>query len=122
MTSINVIKENTDVIDLRLYNDGGEYKLQSNEYLVFTVRKDVNDDDYLIRRKINPSDYDDEKGCYPIQIQSTDTQNVEIGNHQDKVYYKYDITLYNTVDTIFRKTLYRGDFAISWSASKGSDT
>lgn len=31
MTSINVIKENTDVIDLRLYNDGGEYKLQSNE-------------------------------------------------------------------------------------------
>ena len=121
MNNITVIKENTDTIQLKLYNNGSQYQLDSNDYIIFTVRKDVNDEEYLIRRRINPSDYDEDNRYYPIPILSTDTQNVEIGNHQDYAYYKYDVTLYNTVDTIFQKTLYRGDFLVGWRASKGSD-
>lgn len=122
MNNIEVIKENTDEVKLTLYNANGPYQLTSTDYVVFTVRKDINDDNYLFRRRINPSDYSEEKGYYPIPILSTDTQDVEIGNHQEYAYYKYDVTLYNTVDTIFQKTLYRGDFLIGWRASKGSDT
>ena len=121
MNTLEVIAENSETIPMNLYSNGKELKIGQTDILVFTVRKRIEDKEYLIRRKITSNDYNDELGFYPINILPSDTQNVELNNYDDKKNYKYDITLYNTELTDIQRTLIRGDFIVSWRASRGDD-
>ena len=121
MNTLEVIAENSETIPMNLYSNGKELKIGQTDILIFTVRKRIEDKEYLIRRKITSNDYNDELGFYPINILPSDTQNVELNNYDDKKNYKYDITLYNTELTDIQRTLIRGDFIVSWRASRGDD-
>lgn len=121
MNTLKVIVENSCTIPMNLYSNGEELKIGETDYLVFTVRKRIEDKEYLIRRKITSDDYNDELGFYPINILPSDTQNLELNNYDDKKNYKYDVTLYNTESTDVQRTLIRGDFIVSWRASRGDD-
>ena len=121
MNNLRIIKENSDKIQLTLYNDDELYRLGDNEYIVFTVRKNINDKNYLIRKKVTSDDFDRDNQYYPIPILPSDTENIEIPTIKDDVYCIYDITLYDEENPDFEKTLYRGNFVVSWRASKGSD-
>ena len=121
MNTLKVIVENSCTIPMNLYSNGEELKIGDTDILVFTVRKRIEDEDYLIRKEIKSSDYNNELGFYPINILPSDTESVILNNYDDKKFYVYDVTLYNTQYADIQKTLIRGDFIVSWRASRGDD-
>ena len=125
MNSIKLTWQNSETIPLKLWFNGEQLKLGNDDYLVFTVREKVanlNDDEYLIRKVIEATAYNEELGFYPVDILPTDTEEVELNNYDDKKYYRYDITLYNHSSKSIERTLIKGDCIIGWRASKEDDT
>lgn len=116
---IRITKQNTLTIPVKLYGNGSNIKLGENDYLVFTVRENIDDEGYFIRKKITSADYNEQTKSYFINILPSDTENVELNNYDDKKYYYYDITFYSGTS---QRTLNKGKFIVEWRASKGSES
>lgn len=121
MNGIKLTKENSQTIRVMLFSKGEELKLGSTDYLIFTVRKNIDDEEYLIRKKIVSTDYNEELKFYPINILPTDTKDIKLDNYNDEKFYRYDITLYNSEAETVQRTLIKGTCIISWRASRGDD-
>lgn len=125
MNSIQLTWQNSETVPIRLWSNGEQLKLGEDDYLVFTVREKVaklNDDEYLIRKVIEATDYNEELEFYPVNILPEDTEEVELNNYDDKKRYRYDVTLYNHSSANIERTLIKGDCIIGWRASKEDDT
>ena len=125
MNSIQLTWQNSETVPIRLWSNGEQLKLGEDDYLVFTVREKVaklNDDEYLIRKVIEATDYNEELEFYPVNILPEDTEEIELNNYDNKKRYLYDVTLYNHSSANIERTLIKGDCIIGWRASKEDDT
>ena len=121
MNKLFIIKRNSASFPIKLNYKGSEVKLGSDDYLVFTVRKTIEDKDYLIRKEISSDDYNESLEAYLLNISPEDTDTIELTNYDDEKTFKYDITFYNKTATTIESTLIRGDFVVGWRASKKGD-
>lgn len=121
MNNMYIIKRNSASFPIKLNYKGSEVKLGSDDYLIFTVRKTIEDEKYLIRKKIYSADYNESLEAYLLNIVPEDTDQIELTNYDDEKILKYDITFYNTNSSSIERTLIRGDFIVSWRASKKGD-
>ena len=122
MNSIEVIKRNSANIPLYLYSNGQPIQLGGGDFLVFTVRKKIEDEEYLFRKVITNENYMAEQGCYTVDILPEDTESVELNNYDDRKFLRYDVTFYNSKNSNVEITVRRGDFIVSWRASKEGDS
>ena len=121
MNNMYIIKRNSASFPIKLNYKGSEIKLGNDDYLIFTVRKTIEDEKYLIRKKIYSDDYNESLEAYLLNIVPEDTDQIELTNYDDEKILKYDITFYNTNSPSIERTLIRGDFIVSWRASKKGD-
>lgn len=79
--SIRLTRGDTARFQVSVQNDltGDEYAIQEGDILVLTVKKTVNDEDYLIRKKIT--------GGTNFHISPSDTSEMSFGS------YVYDVEL-----------------------------
>lgn len=121
MNEMKVTVRNSDQFPINLTYKGEATKLGDSDFFVFTVREKIGDDKYLIRREIDNNNYNEELGCYLLDIFPSDTVSVKLEDYKDEKIFKYDITLYNRESEDFEKTLRKGDFIVSWRASEEGD-
>lgn len=121
MNNMYIIKRNSASFPIKLNYKGSEVKLGNDDYLIFTVRKTIEDEKYLIRKKIYSDDYNESLEAYLLNIVPEDTDTIELTNYDDEKILKYDITFYNNNSSNIERTLIRGDFIVSWRASKKGD-
>ena len=121
MNNMYIIKRNSASFPIKLNYKGSEVKLGNDDYLIFTVRKAIEDEKYFIRKKISSNDYNESLEAYLLDITPEDTDTIELTNYDDEKILKYDITFYNNTSTSIESTLIRGDFIVGWRASKKGD-
>lgn len=121
MNNMYIIKRNSASFPISLNYQGSEVKLGNDDYLIFTVRKTIEDEEYFIRKKISNEDYDENLKAYLLEITPEDTDLIELTDYNDEKILKYDITFYNATAPSIESTLIRGNFIVGWRASKKGD-
>lgn len=84
--------------------NGNVLELTNGEELYFTVKKTINDTNFLFQKKFSTGDIYYEDGLYKLTINSSDTSSLPYGIYAVDICYKYDN---------FVKTLALGEIEIT---------
>lgn len=121
MNSVEIIKRNSVSIPITMYYKGEELLLGTSDYLVFTVRENIDSGEYLIRKEIKSENYNEDLNAYLLNFLPEDTDEVELNDYNKSQSYFFDITLHNTDNENVNRTILRGNFIVSWRASMKGD-
>lgn len=88
--NIELPKMDYTVIELSIKENGVNVKLQDNDNLYFTIKRNSSDTEPIIQKSLNNGiTYNDETQKYEIEILSSDTKELTMGDD-----YGFDITIY----------------------------
>ena len=90
---IEIPKMDYQIIEISIKENGQLIKLETNDDIYFTVKKNPNDTTPLIQKQLNSGiSYNENTKKYEIEITSTDTKDMVMGDING--IYGYDITIY----------------------------
>lgn len=85
---ISMVRARTQTFDIALTDaDGADYVLQTGEKLIFGIKKNYNDTDYLLKKILTSENATNTTGVYTLTLVPDDTANMSCDQ------YCYDIGL-----------------------------
>lgn len=86
--NLKMVRARTEVFNIALTDENGQpYVLTGNQKMIFGVKKDFADGNYMLKKEITSADATDNEGEYVLSIAAADTANVAWGK------FFYDIGL-----------------------------
>lgn len=93
-TDVEIIRGTTNTFEITVTDDLGElYKLSAQEKLLFGVKKNHTDSDYIIVKSVKAGD-----GVYSVTLHPKDTEKCECGKYFYDVSIQANDELFNVIE------------------------